>query len=62
MFQKVTEWIVHQGSLGCWGFVLETVPGISARKAGGTSYLDTWLSYLHGGTNVCHPSVADAKC
>ena len=47
VFQKVTECIVHQGSLGCWGFVLETVPGISTRTAGATSYLDTWLSYLH---------------
>ena len=47
VFQKVTECIVHQGSLGCWGFVLETVPGISARRESGTSYLDTWLSYLH---------------
>ena len=46
VFQKVTECLVHQGSLGCWGFVLETVPGISDRRAGGASYLDTWLSYL----------------
>ena len=32
-FKKVTECLVHQGSLGCWGFVLETVPGIEKQVA-----------------------------
>ena len=32
VFRKVTDCIVHQGSLGCYGFILETVPWIASNS------------------------------
>ena len=32
VFRKVTDCIVHQGSLGCYGFILEMVPGIASNS------------------------------
>ena len=55
VFRKVTDCIVHQGSLGCYGFILEMVPGIagnSHRPRGNQeeaycfNYYEEWLCDL----------------
>ena len=50
VFWKVTEIIKHQGELGCYGFILEMVPGIASKFHGSTtssySYYENWLQYL----------------
>ena len=55
VFQKVTDCIVHQGWLGCYGFLLEMVPGIaqnSHRPRGeeecsySFNYYEEWLCEL----------------
>ena len=55
VFQKVTDCIVHQGWLGCYGFILEMVPGIaqnSHRPRGNEehayccNYYEEWLREL----------------
>ena len=55
VFRKVTDCIAHQGSLGCYGFLLEMVPGIaenSHRPRGNQgetyrfNYYEEWLCAL----------------
>ena len=51
VFRQVTKIIVHQGNLGCLGFIVEQVPGIDHRTrdrsaAGRDSYYAEWLSEL----------------
>ena len=55
VFRQVTDCIVHQGWLGCYGFILEMVPGIaqnSHRPRGNQeqpyclNYYDEWLRKL----------------
>ena len=48
VFQKVTECIIHQGWLGCYGFVVEMVTGIDkkARDSSDGTYYSKWLSQL----------------
>lgn len=46
VFSKVTEVINHQGKLGCFFFIIETVPGISHQVNQQPSYLDQWLVRL----------------
>ena len=46
VFQQVTNAIIHQGHLGCFGFIVEMVVGIAFKSKGQRSYYDTWLGYL----------------
>jgi len=48
VFQKVTECIIHQGQLGCYGFIVEMVTGMDSRSVscGGETYYAAWREQL----------------
>jgi site-specific DNA-cytosine methylase len=51
VFRQVTNVILHQGNLGCFGFIVEQVPGIDhltrdRSAVGRQSYYAEWLSEL----------------
>lgn len=47
VFQQVTNIVVDQAQKGCFGFILEMVPGIDQKgSAGEQTYLATWLAQL----------------
>jgi len=49
VFQKVTECIIHQGQLGCYGFIVEMVTGMDrrSRSCRGETYYAAWREQLH---------------
>ena len=61
VFRKVTDCIVHQGSLGCYGFMLEMVTGIaeSSHRPWGSqtycfNYYEEWLCDLQRRAPMFH--------